>query len=83
MRSQASRSISQSDCAARIPRHPPPPGAEQIARLGYLDAVIKETACLHPVVPIVVRQLETDHAVGSAALPAGCIAAPCIYLVHR
>ena len=33
--------------------------------------------------PIVVRQLETDHAVGSAALPAGCIAAPCIYLVHR
>ena len=63
--------------------HPPPPAAEQIARLGYLDAVIKETARLHPVVPIVVRQLETDHAVGSAALPAGCIAAPCIYLVHR
>ena len=63
--------------------HPPPPAAEHIARLGYLDAVIKETARLHPVVPIVVRQLETDHAVGSAALPAGCIAAPCIYLVHR
>ena len=64
-------------------RYPPPPAAKQIARLGYLDAVIKETARLHPVVPIVVRQLETDHAVGSAALPAGCIAAPCIYLVHR
>ena len=62
---------------------PPPPTAEQIARLAYLDAVIKETARLHPVVPIVVRQLETDHAVGSARLPAGCVAAPCIYLVHR
>ena len=61
----------------------PPPDAEQIGRLGYLDAVIKETARLHPVVPIVVRQLETDHTVGSAALPAGCIAAPCIYLAHR
>ena len=63
--------------------HLPPPTADQIARLGYLDAVIKETARLHPVVPIVVRQLETDHTVGCAALPAGCIAAPCIYLVHR
>ena len=63
--------------------HLPPPTADQIARLGYLDAVIKETARLHPIVPIVVRQLETDHTVGSAALPAGCIAAPCIYLVHR
>ena len=63
--------------------HLPPPTAEQIARLGYLDAAIKETARLHLVVPIVVRQLETDHTVGCAAMPAGCIAAPCIYLVHR
>lgn len=57
--------------------------AEQIAGLAYLDAVIKETARLHPVVPIVVRQLEADRAVGSARLPAGCVAAPCLYLVHR
>ena len=33
--------------------------------------------------PIVVRQLETDLRVGDNALPAGSIAAPCIYLVHR
>ena len=62
---------------------PPAPTPEQIARLTYLDAVIKETARLHPVIPIVVRQLETDHAVGSVQLPAGCVAAPCIYLAHR
>ena len=62
---------------------PPTPAAEQIGRLDYLDSVIKETARLHPVVPIVVRQLATDQTIGSAALPAGCIAAPCIYLVHR
>ena len=62
---------------------PPAPSAELIGQLGYLDAVIKETARLHPVVPIIVRQLETDHTVGSVTLPAGCVAAPCIYLVHR
>ena len=62
---------------------PPAPSAEQIGRLGCLDAVIKETARLHPVVPIVVRQIETNRTVGSVTLPAGCVAAPCIYLVHR
>ena len=62
---------------------PPAPAPEQVARLDYLDAVIKETARLHPIVPIVVRRLEADQTVGSVALPAGCIAAPCIYLVHR
>ena len=35
--------------------------AEQIAGLSYLDAVIKETARLSPVVPIVVRLLETKR----------------------
>ncbi len=59
------------------------PTAEQIAQLGYLDAVIRETARLNPVAPIVVRQLETELVVDGTALPAGCIAAPCIYLVHR
>ena len=63
--------------------HTPAPTAEQVAKLVYLDAVIKETARLNPVVPVVVRQLTTDLRVGDSSLPAGSIAASCIYLVHR
>ena len=36
------------------------PTPEQVASLTYLDAVIKETARVNPVVPVVVRQLTTD-----------------------
>ena len=61
----------------------PRPDAEQIGELKYLDAVIKETARLNPVVPIVVRLLETDTHIGGYDLPAGSIVAPCIYLTHR
>ena len=63
--------------------HMPAPTAEQVASLVYLDAVIKETARLNPVVPVVARQLTTDLRVGDSSLPSGCIATPCIYLVHR
>ena len=62
---------------------PPSPSAEQISALEYLDAVIKETARLNPVVPIVVRQLEADTRIGDYQLPAGNVVAPCIYLTHR
>ena len=44
---------------------------------------VKETARLNPVVPVVARQLTSDLRVGNTSLPAGSIAAPCIYLVHR
>ena len=63
--------------------HPPRPTAEQVAELSYLDAVIKETARLNPVVPITVRHLEEGMHIGGYDLPAGAIAAPCIYLTHR
>ena len=59
------------------------PTAEQVADLVYIDAVIKETARLNPVVSVVVRQLTTDLRIGDTLLPGGCIAAPCIYLTHR
>ena len=63
--------------------HPSRPTAEQVAGLSYLDAVIKETARLNPVVPITVRHLEQGMHIGGYDLPAGAIAAPCIYLTHR
>ena len=63
--------------------HPSRPTAEQVAELSYLDAVIKETARLNPVVPITVRHLEKGMHIGGYDLPAGAIAAPCIYLTHR
>ena len=61
----------------------PGPTAEQIATLHYLDAVIKETARLHPIVPIVSRFLEAPTRIGDLHLPAGCGVSPCIYLAHR
>lgn len=61
----------------------PSPSPEQIAALETLDAVIKETARLHPVVPIVVRRLERDTPIGDYKIRAGNIVAPCIYLTHR
>ena len=57
--------------------------AEQIAELGYLDVVIKETARLNPVLPIVIRYLEAPARIGDCDLPAGCLVSPCIYLTHR
>ena len=64
-------------------RRLPPPSPDQIAALDNLDAVIKETARLNPVVPIVVRRLEKDTPVGDYRIQAGNIVAPCIYLTHR
>jgi len=56
---------------------------EHIARLEYLDAVIKECARLDPVVWNVGRQLTEPTWIGGHHLPAGAIASPCAYLTHR
>ena len=49
----------------------------------YVDAVVKETLRLRPVLPIVVRKLTAPMELGGRTLPAGVSVAPCIYLVHR
>ena len=57
--------------------------AEHVSELVYLDAVIKETSRLNPIVPLVARYLEHPTQIGDYEMPAGCVASPCIYLTHR
>jgi cytochrome P450 len=49
----------------------------------YLDATIKETLRLRPVVPAVARRLQAPMRIGSWDLPAGVTVGPSIYLMHR
>ena len=49
----------------------------------YLDAVIKETLRLRPVIALVLRRLTAPMEIGGRTLPAGVSVAPCIYLLHR
>jgi cytochrome P450 len=68
----------------RLTRHPQVLAqAERDRDPAYLDAVIKETLRLRPVVPSVVRRLQAPHTFGPWELPAGVHIAPSIYLLHR
>ena len=49
----------------------------------YLDAVIKETLRLRPVIALVLRKLVEPMEIGGRLLPAGVSVAPAIHLVHR
>jgi cytochrome P450/predicted unusual protein kinase regulating ubiquinone biosynthesis (AarF/ABC1/UbiB family) len=62
---------------------PPPLDPQRVTRLEYLDAVCRETLRLTPIVPLVGRRLTRPMRIGGSDLPAGVVAAPCIYLAHR
>jgi cytochrome P450 len=71
----------------RLVRHP-----DKLERLedeiekggeAYLEAVVKETLRLRPVIAFVRRRLTEPMEIGGRLLPAGVTVAPCIYLLHR
>lgn len=72
----------------RLLRHP-----DKLARLQqeilddqddtYVDAVVKETLRLCPVVPLIMRKLLAPMQLDGYTVPAGATAAPCPYLIHR
>ncbi len=57
--------------------------AEAAGDPSYLDALIRESLRLRPVVPAVVRRLQAPMEFGGWELPAGVNIAPSIYLMHR
>jgi cytochrome P450 family 135 len=57
--------------------------ASEGAHAPYLDAVVKETLRLRPIVPIVARRLAAPFTLRGRTLPTGVEIAPCIYLTHR
>ncbi len=59
--------------------------AREAARVGddgHLEAVLKESLRLHPVIPMVVRTLMRPTTVGGWDLPAGATVGPSILLAH-
>jgi cytochrome P450 len=57
--------------------------AEDLPRLEYLDATIKEVLRLCPVIPTVARKLTAPMKIRKWEIPRGVLVAPAINLIHR
>jgi cytochrome P450 len=60
-----------------------PPRADQLGRLEYLDAAIRESLRRRTILPFVVRLTKRPFAAGGREYPAGVMLCPCNHLVHR
>ena len=60
-----------------------PLDATHVPRLRLLDAAVKETMRLHPVIPAVARKLKAPTTIAGWDLPAGVMVVPAIHLTHR
>jgi cytochrome P450 len=57
--------------------------AARIAKLELLDATVKESLRLQPIIPIVGRVLQRPMKLGGVDLTPGTMVAPAVYLVHQ
>ncbi len=60
-----------------------PPAADQLHRLEYLDAAIRESLRIRSILPFVVRLTKTAFTAGGREYPPGVVLCPCSHLVHR
>jgi len=60
-----------------------PVGDEHLNRLPYLDATVRESLRLRPIIPMVVRRVQVPVSIRGFDVPAGTIVSPNIYLTHR
>lgn len=58
-------------------------GPASLAKLQYIDAIVKETLRLRPIIPAVARTAVAPFALAGYEIPAGTAVWPCIHLVQR
>ncbi len=60
-----------------------PGQAAALAKLEYVDAIVKETLRFRPIIPVVGRVLSAPYELAGHRIPAGTMLWPCPHLVHR
>jgi cytochrome P450 len=60
-----------------------PPRADQLSKLDYLDAAIRESLRVRTILPFVVRLTKAPFVAGGREYPPGVLLSPCNHLVHH